>query len=513
MDSSEPGYGWAEKTRGSRLSKQCDCSSTPAFFLSPQEVAAPSLCTSLLSALDTHFEASQGGVDEYAILHPSAFNGVFFFQPEEGKLAVSSACTRELFREARQQIKDGVNLLSATRAILLLSGDNSSIWNIRKRVVEASGDYSVYLEEVQLTTLIFSARAKASNAWAHRRWACKVIAMSSKISEDDLSFFWSRELAICQDIASKYPRNYYAWTHRLWVCNYLPLQSGYMKGLSLEEELAWANELFRKNVSDRSISHHIEQLILLCLKHELKNSMNPASLVLARRRSLILRQLAVSANLVELIPGHKSLWQHLRTTMRIFLDSAFTHENADGAHEAFDIACQAIDHQGKNGDFGVYGEKNKYNSTILSGEGNTDVPWWIIVCSHFHMCNLVMRGAVAWNIEVQKECALTYACDLTFSVIVHLEKVSTWETGRHIHARLVAFGSSLIHGRVAGITEVRSKEEGRAHSESAGRAKTEGFGGSDRDSGLPEEDASPQPHQRIRLWKARYTEFISKRSF
>ena len=57
---------------------------------------------SLVAALEAHFQADSA-LDEYAILHPSALEGADFLRPEPGKLAISSACTEALFREARRE--------------------------------------------------------------------------------------------------------------------------------------------------------------------------------------------------------------------------------------------------------------------------------------------------------------------------------------------------------------------------------------------------------------------------
>jgi hypothetical protein len=459
-----PGEGWVKHPR-EHIAGRCECfvliptSSTDETRRREEGAEADK---SLVAALEAHFQADSA-LDEYAILHPSALEGADFLRPEPGKLAISSACTEALFREARREIKaGGANMLPATRALLLLSGDDMTAWNIRKRQAKESSpsDLSLLLAEVHLTTLVFSARAKAGNAWAHRRWACKLFASSSVRNEDFSMAFWQKELSVCEDVAIKHPRNYYAWTHRMWVCRQLAeLKRG---GAALAHELAWANGIFRQNVSDRSIAHHCEQVLLLYV--EQASSSDASSRVAAGQAKFsggyaaLVRQLSFGLELAHTLPGHESLWQHLRATMRAFLAVTFNRSDAAAAREAFDIACSELDNERTELETGEASDYSRQTSASSS--------WWEIVICHMCMCARTMRGPVPWSADAQRRCAVSYACDIALCLVNHLKEHGTKasptfheeenddgggggddddddDEANLLHARLVATGCTL----------------------------------------------------------------------
>ena len=389
-------------------------------------LAAPGPVTpDLVAELDAEFAASGiVEVDEYALLHPDAMPGASFFTFEPGKLAISTAAAKPLFRQAAELLKASdaaaaaaaaaatgsrataactttsaaatstdvrspplppppttqaaLRTLSASRALLLVSGDCYSAWNARKRAVEAilaevaadeeatedagmcqvdddiggggggggggRNDAVAGMElrhrdqrqthrerlralveaEVSLTTLVFSARPKATTAWAHRRWTCRVAAAQLFVQFSsrgvgvegggpdgsngggggggggcadqlhryvDEAAFWARELAVCGDVAAKHPKNYFAWTHRLWAvhkwadaaavaaASAAPAASSFPASTSassvtaataaataarravLFRELVWARRFCGSAVSDRSAAHHHERVL------------------------------------------------------------------------------------------------------------------------------------------------------------------------------------------------------------------------------------------------------------
>lgn len=326
-------------------------------------------------------------------------------------------------------------------------------WNIRKQ--QTAGHVDALISEVKLTTLIFSVRAKAGNAWAHRRWACTQLLMSSSSKEEEdgsSAFPWRTELTVCEDIAVKHPRNYYAWTHRLWVCQQLAARKT-RAGRALVDELAWANALFQQNVSDRSIAHHCEQVLLLYMEHEsfvIRQSVVPSQAW--ERHRPVLQQLSFGVNLAQTLPGHETIWQHLRTTMRIFLDRRFDPRSAAGALLPIDRACDALEHESALARDGVT-DVSEGLTKYLNGRCDSPGPWWSVVCSHLYMCAHTVYSPVAWNAEVQIRCAVTYACDIALCLAARVKKTkpadgsSSLEEVKALHARLVAVGCALSSRR------------------------------------------------------------------
>ena len=101
----------------------------------------------------------------------------------------------------------------SSAATLLLSGDDYSAWNRRKRTLLGAGDGADRGAELAFNAVVLRRHAKAASAWSHRKW---LLARENggKTLEDAAA---SLELALCTSLAFRFPRNYYAWCHRAWV--------------------------------------------------------------------------------------------------------------------------------------------------------------------------------------------------------------------------------------------------------------------------------------------------------
>ncbi|CAM9412224.1 unnamed protein product [Discosporangium mesarthrocarpum] len=110
-------------------------------------------------------------------------------------------------------------LMSVTRAILLVNADHGSAWNARKVVIE-DRSFRDLQEEIKLLNLVLTKHSKSSNAWAHRRWCwCRAQEEEDRMGGEtrEKVFTVHRELQLCERVAELYPKNYYAWTQRTWV--------------------------------------------------------------------------------------------------------------------------------------------------------------------------------------------------------------------------------------------------------------------------------------------------------
>lgn len=107
-----------------------------------------------------------------------------------------------------------------TRVLLLLKGDLSFIYNLRKRIILNNPQYLT--KEIPLLKVIFSKHPKSPSGWEHRRW-CYYQRQRGKLDQTPSREFHLSlmevitEQELCKIMAEKYPKNYYAWMHRLWL--------------------------------------------------------------------------------------------------------------------------------------------------------------------------------------------------------------------------------------------------------------------------------------------------------
>lgn len=107
--------------------------------------------STLLSELDLLFQQDPD-IDEYALV-PGEAMGSQSFMSSDHKLAISVLVLPQLVAEARGMMSSGTDLPSATRALVLVNGDNYTVWNQRKKIV-AAGALDAEAE-IRLTTLVF----------------------------------------------------------------------------------------------------------------------------------------------------------------------------------------------------------------------------------------------------------------------------------------------------------------------------------------------------------------------
>jgi len=388
---SVPGTGWAH-LRVHVPGDTCDCfprddnsrSESQANRNKPESLKF-SGAAGLIEQLQREFDASDVVIDEYAMVPPEVIDGASFVRPEASKLAISSSLAKSLFKEASLHLKSWLKAesdgaansysresqaltLAATRALLLVSGDHCTAWNLRKRMVawsktsnpnQTPAQLLALLElEVHLTTLVFSVRPKATSAWAHRKWVCRLAADAfaacaataadsaagtdspvgnNASAKSSLAFntraamppsqaaaFWAREVDLCEALARKHPKNYFAWTHRLEVCC-----KHYTTAEALSTEASRAAAFLARSPSDRAAGHHNEQLLSLQLVFIstppppplLRQDGEDASTYLPKytARALLAVAVARAQDLCTSQPGHEALWQHLRVVARMRL--------------------------------------------------------------------------------------------------------------------------------------------------------------------------------------------------
>ena len=264
-----------------------------------------------------------------------------------------------------------------------------------------------------------------------------------------MTAFWKRELSLCEEVALKHQRNYYAWTHRLWC-------SRHFSEPALESELAWVTAFVKQHVSDRSAAHYHEQVLRLLLA----SPPSPSSPLPSVR---VGREVAHAAELVLCLPGHESLWHHLRELTRVALGlgaPTSPHDLADGARRAICSACDAlasgdtVDGSGS----GVGGGGSRSISSSSNGGGSIfaavdveEVPslresasWSCTASAALQLAARVAWGEDSWDkAAAQRRCGAAYGCAICFHLARAVQPVSP-EMTRHLATAGAALCKHLI---------------------------------------------------------------------
>lgn len=236
---------------------------------------------------------------------------------------------------------------------------------------------------------------------------------SHQFPEDVVSRFWTNEYDCCEEVGRKHARNYFAWSYRIWVTRQLPGQ--------ILTELTWANSFLSRNVSDRSAAHYCEQVLTLCTDSTLMEN-------------LIVQQVEQGWRLIEALPGHEALWQHLRVLMRIYFDRIVSVESplSVPANKMLEGLCGPV------------------MSTITITAH--DHSHWNILIGHVRHCHHFMQSKEA---DVpQRKHAATSLCDVYFVMLKEL----SYGLSRELQDALI----SSIRGLSADM-QVDGTEGGEKH--------------------------------------------------
>ncbi|GAB2218829.1 hypothetical protein Droror1_Dr00002061 [Drosera rotundifolia] len=76
-----------------------------------------------------------------------------------------------------------MEVIRHSKALLLLCGDFGTAWNTRKHIGTSKQNLLLFMDELQLSTLILSVAPKTECAWSHRRWVIKMLAGSANLAE------------------------------------------------------------------------------------------------------------------------------------------------------------------------------------------------------------------------------------------------------------------------------------------------------------------------------------------
>ena len=167
---------------------------------------------------------------------------------------------REMFKNASQneEMKEEDNiriqktLMKMTSGVLMANPDISTLWNIRKEVLEKSlielddkpkEHDQVLQKELTLTISCLHDNPKGYGTWHHRCWSML------KMKSPD----WQYELSLCDKYLSLDERNFHCWDYRRFIVT--------NASISPDQELRYSEDKINVNFSNYSAWHYRSKLL------------------------------------------------------------------------------------------------------------------------------------------------------------------------------------------------------------------------------------------------------------
>ena len=149
--------------------------------------------------------------------------------------------------------------LRATSGVLLANPDITTLWNIRKEMLEIIlsffqnfapsniNDHDANLKkELDLTLQCLQNNPKSYGAWHHRCWS--MLKMKNPN--------WDNELALCNKYLSLDERNFHCWDYRRFVVKH-------NANISAQDELNYSYEKIEEKIENYSAWHYRSKLLPL----------------------------------------------------------------------------------------------------------------------------------------------------------------------------------------------------------------------------------------------------------
>lgn len=216
-------------------------------------------------------------------------------------LAPVSLAAMSCLRSAEQ----ADDVLTASRAILIVNADQSAAWHARKRwLVLRERTAACFDSELQFVALLLTKHPKSGDAWAHRHWLVR--ERQTRFGVRHSAPWLAHEAALCSRVGDVYPRCYYAWSYRLAL--FMAAIDAEAASLSAQlaivaAELHRLGDFVRRHVSDGS-AYNLRRALLLRVVRECG-----ASLL---SQALLRVEWALTRHIIDYYPGHASVWHHRR---------------------------------------------------------------------------------------------------------------------------------------------------------------------------------------------------------
>lgn len=139
-----------------------------------------------------------------------------------------------------------------TRKFLILSPENISAWNSRKKLISLSLNNvnqdicKILQEELLLTFEALKRNTKSYSTWFHRKWILQQFDLVTSID-------WNKELELLSKLLDIDDRNFHAWGYRQWILS--------KSNTSHQDKLSFTKKKISQNFSNYSAWHTRSKLL------------------------------------------------------------------------------------------------------------------------------------------------------------------------------------------------------------------------------------------------------------
>ncbi|WOL14150.1 protein prenyltransferase alpha subunit repeat-containing protein 1 isoform X1 [Canna indica] len=226
--------------------------------------------------------------------------------------AVCSAAPRADFDHLLEN-----EILKHTKALLILSCNFGSAWNLRRLVLLRRHEISFFLDELRFSALVFSYAPKCEYAWSQRRWVIKMLEKKLQSLDEHIS----EESALVEKIAEKSKMNYRAWSHRCWLISF-------MKRAQVLHELDKLKQWAELHVADNCCFHYRRELLLKILEDNYSQCVEASTDSKFDICCLWKEELKWTELLIRRYIGREALWIHRRFLAQCWITHFTTNEGA-----------------------------------------------------------------------------------------------------------------------------------------------------------------------------------------
>ncbi|KAI0986580.1 hypothetical protein GJ496_004547 [Pomphorhynchus laevis] len=185
---------------------------------------------------------------------------------EQSKLKAASTLYANKCNQIYSKNVDELSLndLSDIGEVLSISPENSTLWNLRKRIIlrylnelqQSKSDdlkndsdqdeerLNIFKNELRFNAVCLSQNPKSYASWFHRKWCLQAMDNATLLEEMD----------ICKEYLSRDERNFHCWAYWYFLTNEINL-------LTPEQCLAFVTEKLIENFSNYSAWHYRSMLL------------------------------------------------------------------------------------------------------------------------------------------------------------------------------------------------------------------------------------------------------------
>merc|ERR1712156_901296 len=143
----------------------------------------------------------------------------------------------------------GKTQMKLTSGVLMANPDISTLWNIRKQILNEIIDDNdtkdiILRKELDLTVQCLQNNPKSYGAWHHRYWS--MLKMKNPT--------WDNEIALCNKYLSLDERNFHCWDYRRFVVKN-------NANVSIQDEVDYSYEKIKEKIENYSAWHYRSKLL------------------------------------------------------------------------------------------------------------------------------------------------------------------------------------------------------------------------------------------------------------